>query len=43
MRLTPISCQRVSKLYEDKVYSGADRIQSAVVPDFALAPMEILA
>jgi len=36
-------CQWVNGLYEDAVYSEADRLQSAVVPHLVLTPAEIFA
>jgi Uma2 family endonuclease len=36
-------CQWNKGLYEDNVYAGTDRIQSVIVPDFALVPIEIFA
>lgn len=34
-------CLWVNGQYEDRVYSGEEAIQSTVVPDFALSPVEI--
>lgn len=36
-------CQWDNGLYEDNVYVESTRIQSAIVPDFALTPAEIFA
>jgi Uma2 family endonuclease len=36
-------CQWNKGLYEDNVYAGTDRIQSVIVPDFALVPIKIFA
>jgi Uma2 family endonuclease len=36
-------CQWVNGLYEDTVYTQADRIQSTIVPPIALTPAEIFA
>lgn len=36
-------CRWVSGQYEDQVYSGEERIESTVVPEFGLTPAEIFA
>ncbi|WOB45697.1 Uma2 family endonuclease [Thermoleptolyngbya oregonensis NK1-22] len=36
-------CRWVSGQYEDQVYSGDERIESTVVPEFGLTPAEIFA
>ncbi|MDG2614836.1 Uma2 family endonuclease [Thermoleptolyngbya sichuanensis XZ-Cy5] len=36
-------CRWVSGQYEDQVYSGNERIESTVVPEFGLTPAEIFA
>ena len=36
-------CQWDNGLYEDTVYEGSIRVQSAIVPNFALTPAEIFA
>lgn len=36
-------CTWVSGLYEDRVYQGAQPLQSSLVPDFGLTPAEIFA
>ena len=36
-------CQWDNGLYEDRVYAESDRIQSVIVPNFALTPAEIFA